>query len=133
MKGVLRLIALVICTMTICKGQSTQTTISPTDSLRRLLPKGYVVFTEAGARLALQNKVNAEAYFKQFTESEKMVKVQGIQIVELKQDNAQLEEDNAKTKKENRQLKFRNTVNVVEIWAYRIIIVLGTGYVIGKK
>lgn len=126
MKGVLRLIVLAICTMTICKGQSTRTSISPTDSLRRLLPKGYVVFTEAGARLALQNKVNAEAYFEKFTESEKMVKVQEIQIVEL-------EEDNAKTKKENRQLKFRNTLNVVEKWAYRIIIVLGTGYVIGKK
>ena len=53
MKGVLKLIVLISCTMTICKGQSTRTSISPTDSLRRLLPKGYVVFTEDDEKFAI--------------------------------------------------------------------------------
>jgi hypothetical protein len=110
----------------ICKGQSTRTTITQTDSLRRLLPKGFVVMTEAGARLALQNKVNAESYLSQFTESQKVVAYQDSTIVELTNDNAA-------TKAENKKLKRQNFWKDVKIWGYRIFIVAGSGYVIFKK
>lgn len=81
--------------------------------------------TEAGARLALQNKINAETYFNQFQESQKIVIIQDSTIVEL-------QNDNAKTKAENKILKRQHFWKDVKIWGYRIIIIAGTAYIIFK-
>lgn len=81
--------------------------------------------TEAGARLALQNKINAETYFNQFQASQKIVIIQDSTIVEL-------QNDNAKAKAENKILKRQHFWKDVKIWGYRVIIIAGTAYIIFK-
>lgn len=110
-----------------CKGQSTKNiTKTPTDSLRSLLPKGYVVFTDAAARLALTNKINAESYFQQLQDSQKIISSKDSTIV-------QIQTKNVKSDSENAVLRRRNFWKDVEIWGYRIIIIFGTAYTITKK
>ena len=110
-----------------CNGQSTKNiTKTPTDSLRSLLPKGYVVFTDAAARLALTNKINAESYFQQLQDSQKLISAKDSTIVQFQTKTVQ-------SSFENSVLRRRNFWKDVEIWGYRIIIIAGTAYVIFRK
>ena len=117
-----KVILLIGCLATTCKAQSTQRTT--TDSLRQLLPKGYYVLTEQGAKDALKAKMEADFLKKQLVIRDSVIALKDTIINYQKVEIAErvnvdiLQQQALKKSKNNAVLK------TMEVWAYRAVIVL---------
>ncbi|MGX7687157.1 hypothetical protein ACWA1C_08345 [Flectobacillus roseus] len=117
-----KVILLIGCLATTCKAQSTQRTT--TDSLRQLLPKGYYVLTEQGAKDALKAKMEADFFKKQLVNRDSVIALKDTIINYQKVEIAErvnvdiLQQQALKKSKTNAVLK------TMEVWAYRAVIVL---------
>jgi len=107
---------------TVCNGQLIQRSTS--DSLRKLIPKGYVILTEDGAREALKAKVDATIYKLQLGIKDSVLVEKDIIILakneELRQHEFISIEREKALKKANRQLVFKT----IEVWTLRAALVL---------
>ncbi len=113
---------LITLTGTTCSGQSTRP--STTDSLRKLLPKGFVVLTEDGAKEALKAKVDANIYRLQLGIKDSVIIEKDVIISAKNEEIRQRIFINADTekalKKANRQLVFKT----IEVWTLRAALLL---------
>ncbi len=111
MKELFLISTLIVLLSTSCKAQSIpySTSREEFEQVKRMIPKGFVLFTESGARLALKANADALAYKMQATLSDSTVIIQ--------------QKDIAFLKAENKRLKLNNTLKEIEIWGYRVLIV----------
>jgi hypothetical protein len=103
-----------------------QTGDSSFSELKKLIPKGYYILSESGAREALKAKIDADSYWSQLSETRKIVTKkdsiinnQVLAIIEVKQSA----KDN---KLAAQKLKREAFWQSVEIWGYRALIVVFT-------
>lgn len=100
--------------------------------IKKMIPKGYVVLTESGAREALKAKINAVSFEFQLSESKKII---AIKDTIIKNQNIALDELKAastETKKALKSVKGKVFWNTVEIWGYRILLIYFGGKAISK-
>lgn len=67
-------------------------TIPTLESVKLLIPKGFILLTEEGARNALKAKVDAETYYLLLSESDKALLKANSQVVILTLQNTELKE-----------------------------------------
>lgn len=110
------------CLATTCKAQSTQRTT--TDSLRQLLPKGYYVLTEQGAKDALKAKMEAEFLKKQLVIQDSVIALKDTIISYQKVEIAERVNVDILQQQALKKSKTKAVLKTVEVWAYRVAIVL---------
>ena len=137
MKGLKLIIILILSFQIPCKANSIENSTFPSlalqigDSvsltqLKKLIPKGYYILSESGAREALKVKIDAESYWTQLSETRKIVSKkdsiisnQSLAIVEIKQSS---KDNKLAAQKIGRESFWKS----VEIWGYRTLIVVFT-------
>lgn len=67
-------------------------TLPTLETVKKLVPRGFYVLTEEGAKAALKAKVDADTYFQLLSESDKALLKANSQIVILQLQNGQLKE-----------------------------------------
>lgn len=117
-----KVILLIGCLATTCKAQSTQRTT--TDSLRQLLPKGYYVLTEQGAKDALKAKMEAEFLKKQLVIQDSVIALKDTIISYQKVEIAERVNVDILQQQALKKSKTKAVLKTVEVWAYRVAIVL---------
>ena len=137
MKELKLIIILILLSQIPCKANLIESSIFPSHALqigdslslmqlKKLIPKGYYILSESGAREALKAKIDAQSYQFQLSETRKnvskkdsIINNQVLAIVEVKQ--------SAKADKLAAQsLKREAFWKSVEIWGYRALIVVFT-------
>lgn len=89
---------LILCLVLNSSLRLTACSIVPPDTLptlervKLLVPRGFYVLTEEGARAALKAKVDADTYFQLLSESDKALLKANSQLVILQLQNGQLKE-----------------------------------------
>ena len=73
--GGCRTVMLIICMIISCRTSliasiTPPDSLAPLDSVKKLIPKGYYLLTEQGARLAIKASIDAEAYLAQWKVSD---------------------------------------------------------------
>lgn len=117
-----KVILLIGCLATTCKAQSTQRTT--TDSLRQLLPKGYYVLTEQGAKDALKAKMEADFLKKQLVIRDSVIALKDTIISYQKVEIAERVNVDILQQKALKRSKTKTVLKTIEVWAYRAVIVL---------
>lgn len=117
-----KVILLIGCLATTCKAQSTQRTT--TDSLRQLLPKGYYVLTEQGAKDALKAKMEADFLKKQLIIRDSVIALKDTIISYQKLEIAERVNVDILQQKALKRSKTKTVLKTIEVWAYRAVIVL---------
>ncbi|NBB26775.1 hypothetical protein [Cellulophaga sp. BC115SP] len=117
-----KVILLIGCLATTCKAQSTQRTT--TDSLRQLLPKGYYVLTEQGAKDALKAKMEADFLKKQVLIRDSVIALKDTIISYQKVEIAERVNVDILQQQALNKSKTKAVLKTIEIWAYRAVIVL---------
>lgn len=110
------------CLATTCKAQSTQRTT--TDSLRQLLPKGYYVLTEQGAKDALKAKMEADFLKKQLVIRDSVIALKDTIINYQKVEIAERVNVDILQQQALKKSKTKAVLKTIEVWAYRAVIVL---------
>ena len=114
------------CNVTLIASSTNDTTT--TEKLRKMLPKGYYVFTELAAKDALESKIKASAYFEKLGIAESALeKANGDLLVRTIERNVyknQSEQDLKSLKKANRKLAFAKILNYVEAAAIVVLIIV---------
>lgn len=99
-----------------------------TEKLRKMLPKGYYVFTELAAKDALENKIKVGAYWEKLGIAESALeRATGDLLVRTIERNVyknKSEQDLKSLKKANRKLAFANILNYVEAAAIVVLIIV---------
>lgn len=113
--GWLLMLVSILCTVMTCKGQSTLSSTDELEQVKKLVPKGYIVFTVDGAKKALKYREDALAFDYQN-------KIKDTLIISLSSENALLRQENANLKKEVKQLKTAKTLSTIERWGYRALL-----------
>lgn len=114
--GWLLMLVSILCTVMTCKGQSTPSSTSDElEQVKKLVPKGYIVFTVDGAKKALKYREDALAFDYQN-------KIKDTLITSLSNENALLRQENTNLKTENKQLKTAKTLSTIERWGYRALL-----------
>ena len=117
-----KVILLIGCLATTCKAQSTQRTT--TDSLRQLLPKGYYVLTEQGAKDALKAKMEADFLKKQVLIRDSVIALKDTIISYQKVEIAERVNVDILQQQALKKSKTKAVLKTIEVWAYRAVIVL---------
>ncbi|MDI9870046.1 hypothetical protein [Flectobacillus roseus] len=117
-----KVILLIGCLTTTCKAQSTQRTT--TDSLRQLLPKGYYVLTEQGAKDALKAKMEADFLKKQLVIRDSVIALKDTIISYQKVEIAERVNVDILQQQALKKSKTKAVLKTIEVWAYRAVIVL---------
>ncbi len=117
-----KVILLIGCLATTCKAQSTQRTT--TDSLRQLLPKGYYVLTEQGAKDALKAKMEADFLKKQLVIRDSVIALKDTIISYQKVEIAERVNVDILQQQALKKSKTKAVLKTIEVWAYRAVIVL---------
>jgi hypothetical protein len=117
-----KVILLIGCLATTCKAQSTQRTT--TDSLRQLLPKGYYVMTEQGAKDALKAKMEADFLKKQLVIRDSVIALKDTIINYQKVEIAERVNVDILQQQALKKSKTKAVLKTIEVWAYRAVIVL---------
>jgi len=117
-----KVILLIGCLATTCKAQSTQRTT--TDSLRQLLPKGYYVMTEQGAKDALKAKMEADFLKKQLVIRDSVIALKDTIISYQKVEIAERVNVDILQQQALKKSKTKAVLKTIEVWAYRAVIVL---------
>ncbi len=117
-----KVILLIGCLATTCKAQSTQRTT--TDSLRQLLPKGYYVLTEQGAKDALKAKMEADFLKKQVLIRDSVIALKDTIINYQKVEIAERVNVDILQQQALKKSKTKAVLKTIEVWAYRAVIVL---------
>ncbi|MDI9863014.1 hypothetical protein [Flectobacillus longus] len=117
-----KVILLIGCLATTCKAQSTQRTT--TDSLRQLLPKGYYVLTEQGAKDALKAKMEADFLKKQLIIRDSVIALKDTIISYQKVEIAERVNVDILQQQALKKSKTKTVLKTIEVWAYRAVIVL---------
>ncbi|MDI9872092.1 hypothetical protein [Flectobacillus roseus] len=113
--GWLLILVSILCTVMTCKGQSTPSSTDELEQVKKLVPKGYIVFTVDGAKKALKYREDALAFDYQN-------KIKDTLITSLSNENALLRLENTNLKKEVKQLKTAKTLSTIERWGYRALL-----------
>lgn len=113
--GWLLMLVSILCTVMTCKGQSTPSSTDELEQVKKLVPKGYIVFTVDGAKKALKYREDALAFDYQN-------KIKDTLITSLSNENALLRLENTNLKKEVKQLKTAKTLSTIERWGYRALL-----------
>lgn len=113
--GWLLMLISILCTVMTCKGQSTPSSTDELEQVKKLVPKGYIVFTVDGAKKALKYREDALAFDYQN-------KIKDTLILSQSNENALLRLENTNLKKENKQLKTAKTLSTIERWGYRALL-----------
>lgn len=117
-----KVILLIGCLATTCKAQSTQR--STTDSLRQLLPKGYYVLTEQGAKDALKAKMEADFLKKQLVIRDSVIALKDTIISYQKVEIAERVNVDILQQQALKRSKTKAVLKTIEVWAYRAAIIL---------
>lgn len=136
MKGFVKIIILILLFQTPCRARLIESSISPNHAcqtsvdtlaiLKKMIPKGYVILTELGAKEALKAKINASAFEFQLRETQKIVARKDTIISTQKLTIVELHAASNDDKLAARNLKRKVFWNTVEIWSLRVfVIVLG--------
>ena len=113
--GWLLMLVSILCTVMTCKGQSTPSSTDELEQVKKLVPKGYIVFTVEGAKKALKYREDALAFDYQN-------KIKDTLILSLNNENALLRQENTNLKTENKQLKTAKMLSTIERWGYRALL-----------
>jgi len=107
---------------------SSTTDTTTTEKLRKMLPKGYYVFTELAAKDALENKIKVGAYWEKLGIAESALeRATGDLLVRTIERNVyknKSEQDSKSLKKANRKLAFAKVLNYVEAAAIVVLIIV---------
>lgn len=98
------------------------------DTLRPIAPKGYVLLTYDGARLAIQKKIEADACAGIVARKDTIISLQGTQIFMLDQQILRHQTEILLEKQRVQQLKQALFWKNVETWTLRIV----TAALLGK-
>ena len=139
MKGSVVIIILILLFQIPCKAKLIESSTSPNPALqtsgdtlailKKLIPKGFVILTENGAKEALKAKVDASAFEFQLRETQRIVAkkdtIISLQKLTISETQAASNDDRLATK----ILKRKVFWNTVEIWTLRIVVI----YLGGKQ
>lgn len=113
--GWLLMLVSILCTVMTCKGQSTPSSTDELEQVKKLVPKGYIVFTVDGAKKALKYREDALAFDYQN-------KIKDTLITSLSNENTLQAQEITNLKKEVKQLKTAKTLSTIERWGYRALL-----------
>lgn len=100
------------------------------DTLRPIPPKGYVLLTYDGARLAIQKKIEADACAGILARKDTIIALQSTQIFMLDSQILRNQGEILSEKQRSQQLKEALFWKTVETWTLRIVSVALLGKVI---
>lgn len=115
---------LTVSLATNCKPQSIRYLTTTTDSLRKLLPKGYYIFTEVGAKEALKAKIDAAILKLQLDTKDSILAQKETIIIAQKHEIQERILLDANQAKALRKAKTLHLLVGIEVWTYRVAIVL---------
>ncbi len=121
-KKIVCTIVLINLTAIHSKGQSTQRSI--TDSLRLLLPKGYFVLTEQGAKEALKAKIDASIYQRQLALKDSILALKDTIITYQKAEITEWGKVDLLQQKALKKAQTKVVLKTIEVWAYRVALTL---------
>jgi hypothetical protein len=94
-----------------------------------MIPKGYIILTELGAKEALKAKINASAFEFQLQETRKIIAQKDTVISTQKLTIVELQAASNDDKLAAKILKRKVFWNTVEIWTLRVLVI----YLGGKQ